>query len=208
MREQLIQYVNLLFAGASGCAEVKAEILQNTLDRYDDLVTQGKSPETAYRLAISGIGDINEILGSGDMPAVQTVAQPEDAKGTPNRKLLQALGIALYILCPLPLFLLQDEVGLCLLLVIVAAATVLMVISSKSKDRISSENCETEYTPKKQLRKSIGSVIWTVGLAAYLLLSFSTGAWHITWVLFPIIGSIQGLIVACIDLKEAKEYEN
>lgn len=83
-----------------------------------------------------------------------------------------------------------------------------MVISSKSKDRISSENCETEYTPKKQLRKSIGSVIWAVGLAAYLLLSFSTGAWHITWVLFPIIGSIQGLIVACIDLKEAKEYEN
>ena len=61
MREQLIQYVNLLFAGAQDADEIRAEILQNTLDRYDDLVAQGKSPEAAYRLAISGIGDISEM---------------------------------------------------------------------------------------------------------------------------------------------------
>ena len=64
MKEQLIQYVNLLFAGATGAEDMKQEILQNTLDRYDDLIDQGKSPEAAYRLAISGIGDINEILGN------------------------------------------------------------------------------------------------------------------------------------------------
>ena len=62
MREQLIQYVELLFAGAADCEDIKQEILQNTLDRYDDLVAQGKVPEAAYRLAIAGIGDINEIL--------------------------------------------------------------------------------------------------------------------------------------------------
>ena len=45
MREHLIQYVNLLFAGTSGTEEIKQEILQNTLDRFDDLVAQGKSPE-------------------------------------------------------------------------------------------------------------------------------------------------------------------
>ena len=37
MREQLIQYVELLFAGARDCEDIKQEILQNTLDRYDDL---------------------------------------------------------------------------------------------------------------------------------------------------------------------------
>ena len=47
MRDQLIQYVTLLFAGAQDCADTKQEILQNTLDRYDDLVAQGKSPEAA-----------------------------------------------------------------------------------------------------------------------------------------------------------------
>ena len=62
MKEQLIQYVNLLFAGVPQAADIKEEILQNTLDRYDDLIAQGKSPQAAYSLAISGIGDINEIL--------------------------------------------------------------------------------------------------------------------------------------------------
>ena len=64
MREQLIQYVTLLFAGANDCEDIRQEILQNTLDRYDDLIAQGKVPEAAYRLAISGIGDISEILGT------------------------------------------------------------------------------------------------------------------------------------------------
>lgn len=64
MREQLIRYVELLFAGAENAGDIQQEILQNTLDRYDDLIAQGKTPEAAYRLAISGIGDINEILGS------------------------------------------------------------------------------------------------------------------------------------------------
>ena len=62
MREQLKQYVNLLFAGTTDSEEMKQEILQNTLDRYDDLISQGKTPEAAYRLAIGGIGDINEVL--------------------------------------------------------------------------------------------------------------------------------------------------
>lgn len=58
MREQLIQYVQLLFAGAADCDDTRQEILQNTLDRYDDLIAAGKTPEAAYRLAIMGIGDI------------------------------------------------------------------------------------------------------------------------------------------------------
>ena len=62
MRDQLISYVDLLFAGAEQSGDIKDEILQNTLDRYDDLLSQGKSPQAAYSLAISGIGDISELL--------------------------------------------------------------------------------------------------------------------------------------------------
>lgn len=49
MREQLIQYVQLLFAGAADCDDTRQEILQNTLDRYDDLIAAGKRrrPPTA-----------------------------------------------------------------------------------------------------------------------------------------------------------------
>ena len=62
MRDHLQQYVALLFAGTEGCEDIQQEITQNTLDRYDDLIAEGKVPEAAYRMAIAGIGDIDEIL--------------------------------------------------------------------------------------------------------------------------------------------------
>lgn len=83
MREQLIQYVQLLFAGAADCDDTRQEILQNTLDRYDDLIAAGKTPEAAYRLAIMGIGDINEILGRtpGAAPRRGSPARPGSQAG-------------------------------------------------------------------------------------------------------------------------------
>lgn len=208
MREQLIRYIDLLFAGASEAAEIKQEILQNTLDRYDDLIAQGKSPEGAYRLAISGIGDINEILGT--QPQEQRVSPspaPQESKKAPMWKtVVRAIAIALYIMCPIPLFVIQDEVGLCGLLGMVAVATVLMIIAGKDAKESAHEK-PAENSPRGQLKKSIHSVVWTVGLCLYFVLSFLTHAWAITWVIFPLLGCIDGLINACIDLKEAKRNE-
>ena len=137
MREQLIQYVNLLFAGTMDCDEIRQEILQNTLDRYDDLLDQGKAPEAAYRLAISGIGDINEILGGSlPSPQPQTIKEAihEEVEDIQSKK-LRAVAIAMYILCAVPLFILtefgMDTLGLCLTLALVATATYLMMISKK-----------------------------------------------------------------------------
>ena len=80
MREKLIQYVNLLFAGVPGSDDIRDEILQNTLDRFDDLIFQGKSPEAAYSLAISGIGDINEILNNTISPASASSPAPNPSE--------------------------------------------------------------------------------------------------------------------------------
>ena len=212
MREQLIQYVSLLFAGAPDSDEIRQEILQNTLDRFDDLVAQGKSPEAAYRLAISGIGDINEILGNmaqttpSPAPTRQSVTEPETEEDI-KRKKIRAVAIAMYILCAVPLIILSelgaDTLGLCLTLALVATATYLMVITGKKDDDEEEKEEAPDKSPQKQLKKSIGSLIWAIGLAAYFILSFATGAWYITWILFPIIGCVDGLIDAIIDLKEA-----
>lgn len=200
MREQLIQYVSLLFAGAENCEDTKQEILQNTLDRYDDLIAQGKSEEAAYRLAITGIGDVSEILGRNDtVPA----AVPEPKKNTDNdtlmKKLLRAIAVGLYILCPLPLIVLSelgmDTFGLCGLLCFVAVATVLMILGAKKQDSPEKEDADE---PKSEMGKSVSSLIWAIGLTVYLILSFLTGAWHITWVIFPILGAVNALVCAMI----------
>ena len=139
MRDQLIQYVSLLFAGAENCEDTKQEILQNTLDRYDDLIAEGKTPEAAYRLAITGIGDVGEILGQKDtvLPAVTVAAERTDTD-TAFKKLLRAIAVGLYILCPLPLIVLSemgmDTFGFCGTLCFVAAATVLIILGAKKKN--------------------------------------------------------------------------
>lgn len=216
MRDQLIQYVSLLFAGTENCEDIRQEILQNTLDRYDDLVAQGKSPESAYRQAISGIGDINEIL-SGEQtftPSPRTNA-PEPEADTPTKKLLRTIAIALYILCAAPLIILSefglDNLGLCCTLAVVAVATVLIILGKKNgsaedtrEHAASAQAQEASETPRHELRKSIKSLIWAIGLAAYFIVSFATGAWYVTWVIFPIIGAVQGLVIACLDLTEGQ----
>lgn len=216
MREQLIQYVELLFAGARNCEDIKQEILQNTLDRYDDLIAEGKVPEAAYRLAITGIGDINEILGTKNQPepVAPVIASAEEEKDndTPMKKLLRAVAVGLYIICPMPLFILSefgmDTIGLCGTLAIVAVATVLIILGAKKDDKKETSEVASPRDPKEEMVKSIHSVIWAIGLAAYFVVSFATSAWHITWLVFPIIAAVQGLAKAIVDLKEATENEN
>lgn len=212
MREQLIQYVTLLFAGAADSDEIKQEILQNTLDRFDDLVAQGKSPEAAYRLAISGIGDINEILGNtaqaapSPVSARQSITKPETEEDIKRRK-LRAAAIALYILSAIPLIVLStlgyDIFGLALTLIMVAAATYNIIISSRNDEDEDDDDEKENKEPKHPLKESIGNIIWVVGLIAYFSISFTTGAWYITWIIFPIMGCVRGLSDAIIDLKEA-----
>ena len=198
MREQLIQYVQLLFAGAADCDDTRQEILQNTLDRYDDLVAAGKTPEAAYRLAIMGIGDINEILGRAPGAAsLPAPAAKQEEHDTPVKKLLRAIAVGLYILCPIPLFVLSGMrnmgiPGLCGTLTLVAVATVLIILGV------------TPSSPQSALAKSVNGLIWAIGLAIYFIVSFLTGAWYITWVVFPITAAVQGLVKAILDLKEGK----
>jgi len=206
MKEQLENYVDLLFAGAPHASEIKQEILQNTLDRYDDLISQGKQPQAAYQLAIAGIGDISEILlpEAGESAPLDTAVQETQNKNTKPlwKKTLQAIGICLYIMCPIPLFVLQNALGLCGLLVFVAIATAMMVISA-GKER-KQDDPSTSETQESELRKAVRSIVWTVGLCTYFIVSFITQAWFITWIIFPLIGAVEGLLIACMDLKEGK----
>lgn len=205
MREQLIQYVNLLFAGCPENGDMKQEILQNTLDRYDDLLAQGKAPEAAYRLAITGIGDINEVLGStapspAPMPTATSAAEEEQSD---KKKLMRAVAIGMYICCVLPLFILGNIgngiIGLCLMFLLIAAATVLMVMASSDKEEKEQED------QQKSKQTPLDKTLNTVALVLFLALSFFTGAWHITWLIWPIMAAVKGIIRAYGDLKGGRE---
>ena len=206
MKDKLIAYVDLLFSGVADADDIKQEILQNTLDRYDDLLSQGKSPEAAYTLSIAGIGDISELLSSSfekpQAASAQTVNAPASLKPPIKKKLLDAIAICLYILCPIPLIVMGNELGLCGLLALVAIATCLLILNGGKKVNNEDKKDDEHLTPAKQMRKAIHSTVSVVGLCCYFIVSFLTGAWHITWLIFPIMAAVKGLINACLDMKE------
>ena len=214
MRGQLIHYVELLFAGNPGTEEIKQEILQNTLDRYDDLIAQGKTAEAAYRLAISGIGDIHEILGQELTRAVagNPGADVQTEEEAVRDKKTRAIAIAMYILCPIPLFILSelgyDTLGLCLTLGLVAAATYTLILANKTVPDSDTFEKAVPLNPLAEKKKRIGSVIGTAALVIFLVLSFLTGAWFTTWLIFPIAACVRGLVNAILDLKEVTKNEN
>lgn len=210
MKEQLAKYVELLFAGSPASEDMMQEILQNTLDKYDDYIAQGKSPEAAYRLAISGIGDISELLGQEqNAPVPQSPTHTNtDYRGRPVKpmwkKVLTAVAVGLYILCAVPLIILSeagyDTLGVISAISIAAVATVAIIIASGGESNTQKEKDDDEDRNQPPMQKAINSLVDVLGLIAYLFISFQTGAWHITWVIFPIIAALNGIVRAIFDL--------
>lgn len=216
MREQLAQYVDLLFAGSDGAEEIKQEILQNTLDRFDDLVARGSTEEAAYRQTIAGIGDVGELLG-GESPDARP--QPEIVDPLPGfegtapavARMMRAVAIFLYIVSPVPLLLLDtlgwDNIGMCLTLVIVAIATLLLLTfkaPAGKKSAQDSQQAAGTAEGRKNLGVSIKKLMRTLGVVLYFVISFSTGAWLVTWLIFPIEKALEGVVCAGLDLREGK----
>ena len=210
MKAQLEKYVELLFAGSPASEDMMQEILQNTLDKYDDYIAQGKSPEAAYRLAISGIGDISELLGQEqNSPVPQSPTHTNtDYRGRPIKpmwkKVLTAVAVGLYILCAVPLIILSeagyDTLGVISAISIAAVATVAIIIASGGESHTQKEKGDDEDRNQPPMQKAINSLVDVLGLIAYLFISFQTGAWHITWVIFPIIAALNGIVRAIFDL--------
>ena len=210
MKEQLEKYVELLFAGSPASEDMMQEILQNTLDKYDDYIAQGNSPEAAYRLAISGIGDISELLGQEqNSPVPQSPTHTNtDYRGRPIKpmwkKVLTAVAVGLYILCAVPLIILSeagyDTLGVISAISIAAVATVAIIIASGGESHTQKEKDDDEDRNQPPMQKAINSLVDVLGLIAYLFISFQTGAWHITWVIFPIIAALNGIVRAIFDL--------
>lgn len=75
MREKLTEYVRNLFRYAPNNQhnrELEEEILQNSLDRYDDLVAGGLPEDEAYRQTVANLGDVRPLLETEELGPVES----------------------------------------------------------------------------------------------------------------------------------------
>lgn len=225
MNDRLREYVDGLFNGVpmtKETIEFREEVLQNLNEKYADLISQGKSDEAAYNIAIAGVGDIQSILRDmgGEKPqetgappvqneAQETPREAEFARDEKIDRIMTAIGVALCILCPVPCILWPGAVGAVLLFVLVAAGVAMFILApnpkQKYKNNVTMAEEFRQWKTEKQGVKArislIHAVIWAAAAGLYFLISFASGAWFITWVIFLIAPCLCGIASAVFELK-------
>ena len=107
MENRIRAHMDQLFAGVQptrSCVELKEEMIQNAIDKYHDLLSEGKTPEAAYNITIAGIGDVSELIHQLQMEQQQYVSfnQQEVDEAGKRSAIINSIAIGLYILCPVP----------------------------------------------------------------------------------------------------------
>lgn len=214
MIDKLREYVDNLFKDApqtKQTVEIKEEILQNTIDRYNDILNEGKSEQAAYNIAVAGIGDIDMLISSLMAPKSMSGYTKEEIESDRRRNaLMLSVSVALYILCVIPPIIFEETLGVILMFVMIAVATGLIIYRSNTKLRYdkSDETVVEDFKRWNHRRKedndlfrAVRSAIWAVTLILYFVISFATGAWYITWLIFIIGSAVLNVVRACFDLR-------
>ena len=216
MKDKLRNFIESLFEEApknKQTFELKEEMLQNLIDKYNDLVDSGKSSEAAYNIATASIGDIHDLNWQIEKRGENSpLFEQNYDKGRKRFALLLSISVILYILSVAPVILLEDSVlGLVIMFVMVAIATGLILYNNMTKPKYLKKDStvveefkewKANSTEKNTLYQSITKVMWSCITILYFIVSFLTMAWHITWIIFLIGSAIQGIIRAIFELKK------
>lgn len=213
MEDRIRAYVESLFRNtppSQQAVELKEELIQNLIEKYNDFLASGKSEEAAYNVAVASIGDISNLLaGLGGRP-VHTSPQeiPQISESQKRRSaIVTSVSVCLYILCVIPAILLDNDWGAVLMFLMVAVATGMLIYnSSLNKRQVISDGTVAEdfrqwqqaNGQKQQVYSAISTVITVLVIAGYFLISFATGAWYITWMIFLIGAAVRKVVKTII----------
>ena len=186
MDERIRQHFNTIFAEAPKtrmALDLKQEMTQSAIDKYNDMVADGYSEEDAYQNVIDSIGDV-----TGLFPEVEEknlFALPE--KDRKKKAMLTACAVGLYIFAG-AIFLASgmlsegfgfDEhivmtYGFVLAIIICIPPTVMLVYAA---------NMYPGYT-----------------------ISISTFAWNVTWIIFLIAACVQKIVQLIFELRTEEKH--
>ena len=219
MEYNIRAYVDELFRDAPDTQrayEMKVELVQNLVDKYNDLVASGKSEEDAYNITIYGIGDISELLEEmrREEPAQPFFGQQSGGYYTAmsyfrrRSAAMIAVAVALYIFSIIPVVVLgvlsevvHEEylaaLGVAGMFTFAGIATALLIWNALTKPRPTTRprswsTCTTARRAAAPVLKAVESGFWILVVAVYFLLSFLTHRWDITWLIFLVAPAALG----------------
>lgn len=217
MNEKIRKEVNRLFENAPNTKrayDLKDEIISNAEDKYDDFIKQGKTEEEAFEIVIKEIGNVDELIE--ELNENNPIHKENTYEQRRKTGLVVSICVGLYILSVISCIVL-DELGLpdfmtaSSILTLAGISTCILIYHFMTKPKyIKYEDTMVEEFKEwkgkkdknKEIRKAINSIIWTLTVIIYLLISFTFGIWHISWIIFLIAGLVQNIINLMFKLGE------
>lgn len=124
------------------------------------------------------------------------------AKGIGLGVLLYFVALA-WIMISFPVMRINPIVSAAVFLLICGVATYIIVYTCI----VYKKKTETKVDKKYTLRKQVESIIACFFAIAYLIISFTTGAWHITWILWVVMGLVFEIVKLIFMLRGDKDEE-
>ena len=217
MNERIRKEVNTLFQNAPNTKranDLKDEIISNAEDKYEDLIKQGTNEEEALQIVIKEIGNVDELieeLNKNNPIHTQYVEEARKKTG-----LIVSICVGLYILSVIACVVLS-ELGLpdfiiaSSFLSIVGVSTCVLIYHFMTKPKYTKyddtiveefKEWKGKNDKNKEIKKTIDSIIWTLTVIIYLVVSFTFGIWYISWIIFLIASLIENIIKLIFKLGE------
>lgn len=200
--EKIKKYVNELFKDApktNKTEELKEELLLDLTEKYNDLIEEGKTNTEAYNEVISGIGDTTELINSLNKP------EPKTNEYRKRTALVVSVSVFIYILSIVAVIVLAetgapDFAIASGFLTLVAIATCLLIYHFMSLPKNNEVEIKQTKKESNKVKDGINAIIWITVVIIYILVSFLTSAWHITWVIFLMGVVVQEIVKLCLEL--------
>lgn len=210
MEERIRAYVDSLFRNtppSQQAVELREELIQNLIEKYNDFITAGKSEEAAYNISIASIGDISGLLaGLGGQPVYEMNVEPPIVPEAQKKRnaIITAVAVCLYIISFVPVILFDgNNIAVVIMLLMIAGATGLLIYNSSLNKRSvpGSDTVVGDFQQwrqvngqKQQIYSVISTVLTVLTIVGYLLISFATSAWYITWIIFIISAAVRKVV--------------
>lgn len=205
MNKKIEAYVNSLFEGlksSEALEETKEELILNLSEKYQDLISEGMSADQAYKKVIASIGDVEELVEVQNTgPKVEQKVEVNIIQGKRNPRVYQAIAVALFILCWIPVVLfgvfLDDFaiIGVVIMMVMIAIGVCILIVTKNDsetevnttdgtyKTSTSKESVQSVLTKKdRRLLKNLNGFIYS--LAAILFFTSMFGKHSFGFVVF------------------------
>lgn len=221
MQQEIRKHIDLLFEKAPktrATMELKEEMIANAQEKLTDMVSQGYQEADAFEVVINSIGNVEELFAGLEDTGDKFRGPSEQILKLQRKKAwLTTIAVGLYIFAGAMFFFFQmnamayrtiggmdaDDIGMVITVLLCIVPTCMLVYASniipayhKKEENMVEDYKQWHSTRQKdkEVRKAVDSIIWSLGLVVYFLVSFTTGAWHLTWIIFLILGCIQSIV--------------